>query len=98
MTTNATRDARALKIALRALREIADGREVSRDGHTEIIDRDDAAAIAQAAVDEIATLEARDEADHADRIVLQEIADGAYGDNPAVRGAARDRLKQHGRH
>lgn len=25
---------------------------------------------------------------------LQEVADGAYGDNPAIRGAARDMLKR----
>jgi hypothetical protein len=92
MATRATPQTRALAIATRALRRIANGREVSRGDHTEIVDRDDAADIAKAAVDKIDRISAREEADHAERVMLQEIADGTYGHNPAVRGAARDLL------
>jgi len=34
----------------------------------------------------------KEERDYAKRVELQEIADGSYGDNPMVRGLARDRL------
>lgn len=94
MITKAMPDVHALKIALQVLRAIADGRETGRGGRTEIVGRDAAAAIASSALHDIAKLEAREDVVHADRTMLQEIADGAYGHNPAVRGAGRDRLKQ----